>query len=40
LNSIRIVTEIRAKHQHGLKYSGLKAWTGQLVDNAFEHKIM
>lgn len=40
LNSIKIVTEIRTKHQHGLKYSGLKARTGQLVDNAFEHKIM
>jgi T-complex protein 1 subunit delta len=40
LNPIKIVTEIRAKHQHGLKYSGLKARTGQLVDNCLEHKIM
>lgn len=28
LSSIKIVTEIRAKHQHGLRHSGLKARTG------------
>ena len=40
LNSIKIVTELRAKHKSGLKYSGLKARNGIVVDNAFEHKIM
>lgn len=31
---------MRNKHQNGFKSCGLKARTGQLVDNALEHKIM
>lgn len=40
LNPVKIVTEMRNKHLNGLKYSGLKARSGQIVDNALEHKIM
>lgn len=40
LNPVKIVTEMRNKHQNGFKNCGLKARTGQLVDNALEHKIM
>lgn len=40
LNPVRIVTEMRNKHLNGLKMSGLKARTGQIVDNALENKIM
>lgn len=40
LNPVRIVTEMRNKHLNGLKLSGLKARTGQIVDNALENKIM
>ncbi len=40
LNPLRVVTEMRNKHKKGSKFCGLKARTGQLVENAFEHKIM
>ena len=40
LNSVKIVTEMRNKHLNGLKFCGLKARSGQLVDNAIEQKIM
>jgi T-complex protein 1 subunit delta len=40
LNPVKIVTEMRNKHLSGFTYCGLKARTGQLVDNALEHKIM
>lgn len=40
LNPVKVVTEMRTKHKNGLKFCGLKARTGQLVDNALEHKIM
>ncbi len=40
LSPVRIVTELRNKHLKGLKYAGLKARTGHIVDNALEHKIM
>lgn len=40
LNAIKIVTELRAKHKSGLKFAGLKARNGTVVDNAMEHKIV
>ena len=40
LNAVKIVTELRNKHKNSLSYAGLKARTGQIVDNALEHKIM
>ena len=40
LNPIKIVTEMRSKHQAGFKFCGLKARTGHIVDNTLEHKIM
>ena len=40
LNPVKIVTEMRNKHLNDFTYCGLKARTGQLVDNALEHKIM
>lgn len=40
LSSVKIVTEMRHRHLNGHKFCGLKARTGQLVDNALEHKIM
>lgn len=40
LNPIKLVTEMRSKHQSGFKYCGLKARTGHIVDNTLEHKIM
>lgn len=40
LSPLKIVTEMRNKHKKGLKYCGLKARTGTVVDNTFEHKIM
>lgn len=40
LNPIRVITELRNKHKVGLINSSIKAWTGQVVDNALEHKIM
>lgn len=40
ISPMRIVTELRNKHKNGLKYSGIKAKTGKLVDNCLEHKIM
>lgn len=40
LNPIKIVTEMRSKHQAGFKSCGLKARTGHIVDNTLEHKIM
>ena len=40
LNPIKMVTELRNKHKNGLVNSGIKARTGQIVDNALEHKIM
>lgn len=40
LSPVKIVTEMRYRHLNGHKFCGLKARTGQLVDNALEHKIM
>lgn len=40
LNPVKIVTEMRNKHMNQFTFCGLKARTGQLVDNALEHKIM
>ncbi len=40
LNPVKIVTEMRNKHMKKFQFCGLKARTGQLVDNALEHKIM
>lgn len=40
LSPIKMVTELRNKHKKGLLFSGIKARTGQIVDNALEHKIM
>lgn len=40
LNSVKIVTELRNKHKGGFTFAGLKARTGQIVDNSLEHKIM
>jgi len=40
LSPVKIVTEMRHRHLNGYKFCGLKARTGQLVDNALEHKIM
>jgi len=40
LNPIKMVTELRNKHKLGLQSCGIKARTGQVVDNTFEHKIM
>lgn len=40
LSPLKVVTELRAKHKAGLKFCGLKARTGVVVDDAFEHKIM
>lgn len=40
LNALKVVTEMRNKHKRGLAFCGLKARTGLVVDNTFEHKIM
>ena len=40
LSPIKVVTELRTKHKRGLTFCGLKARTGAVVDNTFEHKIM
>ena len=40
INPMKTVTELRNRHKNGMKYSGLKAKTGKIVDNCLEHKIM
>lgn len=40
ISPIKVITELRNKHKNGLTFSGLKARTGQIVDDALEHKIM
>lgn len=40
LSPLKVVTEMRNKHKRGLTFCGLKARTGLVVDDTFEHKIM
>ena len=40
ISAIRVITELRNKHRNGLVFAGLKARTGQIVDDTLEHKIM
>ena len=40
LNPVKVVTEMRNRHLNNLRFCGLKARNGKLVDNALEHKIM
>lgn len=40
LSPLKVVTEMRNKHKNGLKFCGLKAKSGGVVDNTFDHKIM
>ena len=40
LSSVNVITELRHRHLKGLKNSGLKAESAQIVDNTIEHHIL
>lgn len=40
ISPIKVITELRNRHKNGQTFSGLRARTGQIVDNALEHKIV
>lgn len=40
ISPIKVITELRNKHRKGLTFAGLKARTGQIVDDTMAEKIM
>lgn len=40
ISPIKVITELRNKHRKGLTFAGLKARTGQIVDDTLQNKIM